>query len=485
MLPCAGGGGVASAVNSLVAEQILKLLGQDGPVNEDAQRHLQFLFLVLDSLHAGIIVIDSASRIVYANQGYARILGVPVAKVLGKRLKDIEPAAPLLRSLEEGRSILDGYIALNSVDKCVVCDQTPVVDAEGKVLGAVATFWDAEADAGADPDAPALPAQTDPTELPIPFRSLVGKNLRFLQTLVLAGRAAGSDATILVLGESGTGKELLARAVHVESARAAGPLVCVNCAAIPENLLESELFGYEDGAFTGARKSGKPGKIELAHGGTLFLDEIGEMSPLMQAKLLRVIQERQVERIGSTHLRSVSVRIIAATHRNLEEMVAAGQFREDLYYRLNVVPLHLPALRERKDDIPSLVSHFLRLLTQSNGQSYTVSAAYMQRLMAHRWPGNVRELRNALEYSVIMAPGSVLEPEHLPQNLQRAGGSATEAADKTPWQQLRERVAALERQTIGEALAAAGGNRSRAIRLLGIGRTTFYKKLAELGLDAG
>ncbi len=475
---------MGAIVNSLQAERLLRLLGQGPNASSEVRRHMQFLFRVLDSLHAGIIVIDRTSRIIYANQAYARIIGVPVDKVIGKRLANIEPKALLLKSLEEGRPLLDGYVALESVDRRLVCDHTPIVDDAGNVVGAVATFRDAN-DLGSEaPYGSSVGHHALLTELPVPFTRLVGKNWRLLETLAQAHRAARSDCTIIIRGESGTGKELLAKAIHAESNRANGPMVIVNCAAIPENLLESELFGYEDGAFTGARRTGKPGKVELADGGTLFLDEIGEMSPLMQAKLLRVLQERHLERVGGVKPISVNIRALSATHRNLEDMVAKGLFREDLYYRLNVVPLLLPPLRDRLDDIPCLVDHFLRELTPAGSVPLEAPPAYIKQLMAYPWPGNIRELRNVLEYSLVMALGATLQPEHLPKHLMRADGKAVKDRPSRSWDEIRAKVQAMEREALTEALTVARGNRSKAIKALGIGRATFYKKLEEFGMSA-
>lgn len=309
--------------------------------------------------------------------------------------------------------------------------------------------------------------------LPEGFNSLVGQDRRFRDALALAARVAARDTTVLIRGESGTGKDLVARAIHAASHRSKGPFVRVNCAAIPENLLESEMFGYEGGAFTGARREGKPGKFELAEGGTIFLDEIGDVSPAIQAKLLRVLQEREFERLGGTKTIHADVRIIAATNRDLEALMREGKFREDLYYRINVISIYLPPLRERNEDIWLLVDHILRRHESTGGRTWKLSTECMDLFQRYRWPGNVRELENVLEYAVTLAGDTeVIALEHLPEYLRRLYPGTGRAKTKQ----------AKERDMLLKALEAAGNNRSRAMKLLGISRRTFYKKLKKYGL---
>jgi len=301
------------------------------------------------------------------------------------------------------------------------------------------------------------------------FDRLAGQSAPMVEVRRLGTLAARSGATVLLLGESGTGKELLARAIHEASSRQSGPFVAVNCAAVPDGLLEAEFFGYEEGAFTGARRGGKPGRFELAQGGTLFLDEVGELAPLLQAKLLRVLQEREVERVGSTRTRRLDVRVIAASNRNLQEMVTAATFRADLFYRLNVLTLTLPPLRERPEDIPCLASRLLAKMAPVSPPR--LSAEVLERLQRYAWPGNVRELENALERALALDPGPVIGPEHLPPHLVHpspAGG---------PWRRCRRDA---ERHALMGALEQAGGNKAAAARLLGISRSRLYEKLSEL-----
>ena len=291
------------------------------------------------------------------------------------------------------------------------------------------------------------------------------------------GLAAGSDATVLVLGETGTGKELVARALHANSARAAGPFVAVNCAAIPADLMESELFGHVKGAFTGAT-SDRVGRFREAEGGTLFLDEIGDMPLTTQAKILRALQEREITPVGGTRVVKVNVRIVAATHRDLPAAVAQGRFREDLWYRLQVLPLVLPPLRERLGDIVLLAEHFLRRL--GSGSPLRLSAAAQKCLLAHPWPGNVRELRNAMERAAILCHGAVIEPEHLGLRAEAAAAAGLDIAWDGP---LAAAVAQVEREMIRRALAETAGNRAEAARRLGLSRQQLYRKLAEHGLE--
>jgi DNA-binding NtrC family response regulator len=305
-------------------------------------------------------------------------------------------------------------------------------------------------------------------------------------------RAAASEASVLITGESGTGKELVARALHDNSSRAKGPYLRVHCAAFPEQLLESELFGHARGAFTGAAAA-REGRFEAAHGGTLLLDEIGEVPLSVQVKLLRVLQEREIERLGENQTRKVDVRIIAATHRDLPAMVRNGEFRADLYYRLRVLPLHVPALRERREDIPLLVQPLLaNMRGRHQGRDVQVSAEALDALCAHDWPGNVRELANALEYALVHADGTTVLPRHLPPEVRESGrgiaDSRAEAA-RTPSSSLVQRYYRAppeqegnEREVLSRTLRENGGNRAATARRLGMSRTTLWKKLKQYGL---
>jgi DNA-binding NtrC family response regulator len=326
------------------------------------------------------------------------------------------------------------------------------------------------------------------------FEGIVGKARVMRDLFQLLETVAATSSTILVSGETGTGKELVARAIHHNSPRRAHHFVAINCSAIPETLLEAELFGHSRGAFTGAVAS-RAGRFEEAHRGTLFLDEVGTMSPALQMKLLRVLQTREVQRLGDAHVIKVDVRIVAATNSDLARMVAEGQFREDLYYRLNVIPVHLPPLRERKEDVPLLVQHFLANLdknapprdVRSAGplESRVVSQDAMRHLMAYGWPGNVRELENVLERAVALSGGRrQIEVSDLPPSIRAAGESAalpTEVPLTDAGLDFAGYIDNIERELIRHALEKTGGNRGQAARLLNLKRTTLVEKLKRMG----
>ena len=314
------------------------------------------------------------------------------------------------------------------------------------------------------------------------LRAIVGSSAAMRRVYDQIERVLESDITVFVSGESGTGKELVAKAIHYGSLRSGGPFVDVNCAAIPEGLQESELFGHEKGAFTGAHAS-HPGKFEQAAGGTILLDEVGEMSPSSQARLLRVLQERSLTRVGGTKSIALDVRVVSSSNRDLSQLVGEGRFRQDLYYRLVVFPIELPPLRRRREDIPALVEHFLAKHAGDAGRRITrVEPAALELLMRHDWPGNVRELENVIHRSLLVASPPELKRDDLPRELTGARTGAP-SSDGEPAElcSLEE----LERQAIARAIDHLGGNLSDVARLLGIGRSTLYRKLEQYGLRAG
>jgi two-component system, NtrC family, response regulator AtoC len=317
---------------------------------------------------------------------------------------------------------------------------------------------------------------------PTGFEEIIGQCEPLKRVLDMAQRAAPTDLTILIQGESGTGKEVLAQAIHRLSLRKDGPLIPVNAAAIPEGLLESELFGHERGAFTGAIRA-RPGRFELAHGGTLFLDEIGDMPLSMQVKILRALQERQIERVGGVKSIAVDVRIVAATHQNLEKMVTEGRFRQDLFYRLQGVTLRLPPLRERVDDLPTLVGYLLERAAQRLWRTAaTVTPEAMRCLWTYQWPGNVRELQHTLEAAMVLSDG-VIMPEHLPVAVQSSGAPSPLAVDpimKLAGGSLDDMLEESERRMILDSLGKAGGVQARAAKILGISERSLWYRVKKL-----
>ncbi len=306
---------------------------------------------------------------------------------------------------------------------------------------------------------------------------IVGQSEAMRELFDFIEKVSRTDSTVLISGESGTGKELVARAIHYRSPRRSKPLVAVNCGALPQELLESELFGHVRGAFTGAVRDRK-GRFELADGGTIFLDEVSEMSPALQVKLLRVLQEREFERVGDTRTVRVDIRVIAATNQDLEELVRQGRFREDLYYRLNVIPIHIPPLRERRSDIPLLILHFLKVFnTLRGGRVEGFSPEAMNLLMEYDWPGNVRELENLVERLVVLKGEGMVQPEDLPEKIREGELIPSQRGGEKGTVNLSRAVSEFEKQLIIDALRKANGVKSEAAKLLGIKRTTLLEKM--------
>ncbi len=317
------------------------------------------------------------------------------------------------------------------------------------------------------------------------FQSILSKSLRMHDVFELISHVAQTNSTVLIDGETGTGKELVARAVHDSSPRRASPFVAVNCAALPESLLESELFGHEKGAFTSAIGQRK-GRFEIAHGGTIFLDEVGEIPPPMQAKLLRVLQERRFERVGGSQTIEVDVRVVAATNRDLLRLAKEGKFREDLYYRLNVVKIDLPPLRERTEDIPLLATHFVQKFSPPGGSTKLISPEAMEALLQHRWPGNIRELENAVERACVTSRGDIIRPESLPAeilNLPRPGYHIPVNLSRPLTEQVAELTAAFEERYLRRALKKTHGHIGRTAQIMGLSRRTVTDKIAHYRID--
>jgi two-component system nitrogen regulation response regulator NtrX len=308
---------------------------------------------------------------------------------------------------------------------------------------------------------------------------IIGNSPPILRLKEQIDRVSPTDAWVLILGENGTGKELVARRIHKNSRRLEHPFVEVNCAAIPQELIESELFGHEKGAFTGATER-KRGKFDLAHNGTLFLDEIGDMSMPTQAKILRILQEQRFERVGGSQTIQVDVRVLTATNKNLEHEITEGRFRQDLYYRLNVIPIHVPRLIERRDDIPELVEHFLKLFSPLKGGKKTITEGAVKKLMQHDWPGNVRELKNIIERLVIMTPGNTITSD----DIMPLGTRTTTEMDRIfDMQELKDARAEFEKIFIERKLLQCGNNISKTADLIGVERSNLHRKIKSLGID--
>ena len=446
----------------------------------------QILLEILENADNAVIIIDCKGTVVYINRFYAEHMNIKLEKLMGRNLYDIEPQAKLLRVMEDGGGRDNDeveYIKSLNIDSVGLA--FPLYDSRKEKVGACAIFKDVTHVVELTRKLQKtkemvqyLASQLEASELPISFQSYISQNKDLQKTLSLAAKVANTNCTILIQGESGVGKEVMAKCIHNASSRKERPMIKVNCASIPENLLESELFGYEEGAFTGARKGGKLGKFELANKGTILLDEIGDMSLTMQSKLLRVLQEKELERVGGTKTIKLDVRVIAATNRNLEEMVEKNEFRSDLYYRLHVVPIHIPALRYRREDIMPLVRYFIERNGGDESTDLTPGAARM--LEEYGWPGNVRELQNVIEYAMIVKTGDILEIKDFPQYL-RGDGAEDGPAEDGPCR-LKDAVERLEKSMMQRALKRNNGNKSMAINELGLSRRSFYEKLEKYGL---
>jgi transcriptional regulator with PAS, ATPase and Fis domain len=460
---------------------------------EPASIHDFPLAQVLNYIHDGVVVVNEKGVIVYANPSYTRILRVPVEKVIGRKMKSLEPDARILTVLETGIPILQEPVYLDHLNAEVIVDATPLYG-NGKIIGGVTVFKQVGEVIGYYNALTKLSMlkkreqqeNNDLSELKDPFKRIIGSDPVFMDSLNKASTVAASNASILLRGESGVGKEVFAKAIHESSPRKNGPFIKINCSAIPESLIESELFGYENGAFTGAKKGGKPGKFELADGGTIFLDEIGDMPINVQAKLLRVLQEREIERVGGSETISVDIRVIAATHQNLPEMIKKKQFREDLYYRINVVPIHIPALRERPQDIELLANHFTEKFSSMYNRKCILSKNMIERLKDYHWPGNVRQLINIVEHGFILCDGAVIQIEHLPQELiQYKSNNVSQYVEEIEQEQVHDHAGEYpdERAKFIAALKKVQYNRTKAMDLLGVSRRTFYKKLRQFNIN--
>lgn len=442
-------------------------------------RMIEGLTTILNTIHESVCVVDRDGIVIMWSKGSEKLLNIKQEKIVGKPLADFFPNALLLRVLQEREELKNYYHSPR--EGCYVVVSAMPLYMNGEFVGAVSTDKDAtettnlifELEETRD-KLLHLQNEVSVIEDRYSFDQVVGRSKVIQEKIMRAKHVAKTKASVLITGESGTGKEIFARAIHKESGRK-GPFVAVNCSAIPESLFESEMFGYVGGAFTGALKKGKLGKFELANEGTLFFDEIGDMPLYMQAKILRALQERHIVRIGGEKPIPVDVRVISATHHNLDKMVSEGKFREDLYYRLNVVKLDLPPLRARKDDIPILVSNFIQeFCRENNVQIPLLTPEILAAVMQHDWKGNIRELKNTVEHLVIFSKRGRIELSSAPEFLLHR---PARVSDGDSDYDLEKSVAQAEIDIIEKVMKIAGGNKSKAAKLLGLPRSTLYYKL--------
>ncbi len=429
---------------------------------------------VLDTVADGVVAVDSRGFITQYNPAAERIMHRSVENVIGKKLTDIFPCClALVESMKNGTKSLNHEIFFEQTNSHYLVSSHPIMDHYKKIIGGVAVLKDIK-------DVRKMYQRL--TQQPaFHFDEIIHTSEAMKKIITLAKSYAYSDSTVLIRGETGTGKELFARALHSASSRAENIFVPINCAAIPDTLLESELFGYEDGAFTGATKGGKQGLFELANGGTLFLDEVGEISVHLQVKLLRVLQERKIRRIGSQREFPIDVRILAATNRDLEVMIEQGTFREDLYYRLNVIPLFLPPLRERREDVALLANVFLqRFSLKLHKEADYISEKALQVLTGYDWPGNIRELENVMERAVNIVHGNIISEEQLflGRNVTPLRQALPAVAERT----LEEMLAETEREILCRVLCQYHTSRKLG-SVLGLSHTSVLKKLRKYGLS--
>jgi len=433
--------------------------------------------MILNSIADGVFTVDENFVVTSFNKAAQEITGVFAEEALGKpccevfRAEICEADCALKRTISTGKPVVNHAVFIVRADgkRVPISISTAILkDDQGHVAGGVETFRDLSL----------VEALRREVEKAFTFEDIISRNERMQELFAILPDVATSDSTILIEGESGTGKELMAKAIHNLSARHDKPLVSVNCGAIPDTLLESELFGYKSGAFTDARHD-KPGRFAQAEGGTIFLDEIGDVSPALQVRLLRVLQDKSFQPLGATETITADVRVLAATNRNLKSMVDAGKFREDLFYRIQVFKLALPTLRERKEDIPLLAQHFVVRLNRLKGKDIAgLSQEALVALMSYDWPGNIRELQNAIEHAFILCHGGFIELRHLPAHFRET----VLTSESLP---IGLTLSEIEARVIKEALARNQGNKSATARELGIDKTTLWRKMKRFPIPLG
>ena len=443
---------------------------------------------MMDMIEDVVLVLDKDTKVVFVNKAYEEVYGIAREKILGRKLQSVEEDTVAIRVLRTGVAEEHTIQYLKSVNVDSVGRSTPI-KVDGETVGCLSVFNNvsnfiklaAKIRRTKEMDRYLKEQLSDPETIRN-ARTFVTVNPEMKRVLGLAVKVARTDATVLIRGESGTGKEIMAKVIHSNSRRKDGPFIKVNCAAIPENLLESELFGYAGGAFTGARREGKAGKFELANGGTIFLDEIGDMDFNMQVKLLRVIQEREVERIGGNKSIPLDVRIVTATNQNLEELIEQQKFRQDLYYRLNVIEIRIKPLRERKEDIPILTHFFVK---KFSGEDLAVRQEVLDILNAYEWPGNVRELENTIERAINFASSDRITAQDLPEHMIRIEQirpfEPIPVVEEPP---VSRNYPTAEYRELVDLLTEYHGNVRRIADLKGIPLSTLYGKLTRYSLRA-
>ncbi|WP_246476527.1 sigma 54-interacting transcriptional regulator [Salicibibacter cibi] len=453
---------------------------------KDARQTIEWLKLGFDTAYEGVAIVDEKGTILLFNESYSRYVGVSKEEALGRPAADVIENSRLPAVLKTGVPERSQPHRLQGQE--LVVHRLPIWK-NGQVIGAVGilvyegiseirqVLQRMERLQTTDKQSEKQMSREPLAQGPTHFDDIIGESPGISKAKKIGRKASKAKATVLITGESGVGKEPFARAIHEDGSRSSGPFVAVNCAAIPENLLESELFGYMQGAFTGTRNNGKPGKVELASGGTLFLDEIGDMPHTTQAKILRVLQEKEVDRVGGTTPIPVDFRLIAATNKDLKKQMEEDKFREDLFYRLHVMPLHIPPLRDRKQDIPLIIADRLPKLSEENEtQETTIEKEVLERMFQYDWPGNVRELLNVLEQMFHLCEDDHIRLEDLPDGFNEQT-QVTESLSE--WQERKQKQEEkFERKQIEKVLGEVDGNKSKAAKRLGISRATLYNKLS-------
>jgi PAS domain S-box-containing protein len=443
---------------------------------------------IMDNLHEGICIVNAEGIVQYWNTSSEKLYGVKAEQILQRYLGDFFKNAMALQVLKNGKRV-DSALHEPNEGKFVILSAVPIFNAQGKIIAAVSTDRDVTEVMKLSKE---LEAEKSKVEFlqkeyqreiasKYTFSNIIGKNKKIIDAITVAQKVAPTSTSVMITGKSGTGKEVFARSIHEASGRK-GNFVAINCSAIPESLFESELFGYVEGAFTGAIKKGRAGKFELANNGTLFLDEIGDMPMDMQVKLLRVLQDGVIYRLGSEKPINTNARILAATNKDLMKLIEEGKFREDLYYRLAVVQIKLPTLHERKEDVRDLAKLFLDQMSSEEGiKIKSVDERVFKVLTSYRWDGNIRELRNVIQRMVVLSSGGRITVESIPEYISDIVG---EGEDKTVDDyDLEGIVENLERKTIREVMQLADGNKQKAAKMLKIKRSTLYYKLEKYGIE--